>query len=220
MGLVIDKDGVTVFVSKGGMVSSRDMQNAIKTRKTIIYNYAKTKGKEMKENFGCGSNNHGLLASEYTKFTSGSQNLDTCEFVSGSSFCTSMIYSRNVHFSRFSGFCDNLIFCYAPPHHSQNMAFGKNVTIKRFKDIKAIVMDIFGHLRVESNLLKLYASLPASYWSQLASIPEFDNNEVKCITDIDVETFLKKKDQVCIKCEGKEVWISRDSALALKLIEE
>lgn len=172
----------------------------------------------MKENMGCGSNNYGLLASEYSKFTSGSMNLDSCEFVSGSSFCTSMIYSRDVHFTRFSAFCDNVIFCYSPPHHSKNMAFGKKVTPGRFNEIKAEVMNIFKHLRVETNLLNMYKSLPAPYWNQLATIPEFDNSEVKHITDIDVKAFLKKKDQVCIRCEGNEVWISRESAKALKLI--
>ena len=172
----------------------------------------------MKENFCC-TNNRSLLASEYARFSSDCQNLDSCEFIRDSSFCTSMHFSNDVHFSRFSAFCEHLIFCYSAPNHSKYMAFGKQVSPERYNEIRTQVIKIFGHLKVENNLITLYEALPNEYWEKLRTIPEFDNKEVLSITNIDVDAKLQDK-RVTITCEGRDVRISRESAIALNLVKE
>jgi hypothetical protein len=171
-----------------------------------------------KENQSC-RNSTNMYASEYTYFANNSRNLDSCEYIHNSSFSTSMLYCNNVHFCRFSMYCENMIFTYNAPHRSQFMAFGKEVTPARFSQIKSIILDVFEDVYVQKNLCTTYNNVTPKMWRVIADLPEFDNAEVQRITAIDVRERIKD-DKVLIECEGKKVWLSRESALALNLIEE
>ena len=104
-------------------------------------------------------------------------------------------------------------------YQKNNMAFNKQVTTERFREISNKCKTILKDLKLELNKSNWTSEwenkVSKEQWIELSKIPEFDIDIVEKIVGFKPDITSNTVD---ITVEGKTVTISRESAKALNLI--
>jgi hypothetical protein len=113
------------------------------------------------------------------------------------------------------------IFCYSEKYDDNNSfqqkryrAFNKDVGERRYNEIKILINKI---LSKDIKLEDLWNTVTTKQWQELLSIPEAKDFKegFEFISGVKIDL----GDKVKVVCEGKEVFISRESAITLNLLE-
>ena len=96
-------------------------------------------------------------------------------------------------------------------------AWNKDVSEKRYEEILKKCREILKDFKLDprEGWTKEWSKVTASQWKQLSEIKEFDLEITKKITGL---SEIPNEDTVEVTCEGKTVFISKDSAKELNLI--
>ncbi len=111
---------------------------------------------------------------------------------------------------------ENMVFCFGDlssgiGYQSNNCVFNVEVSNEAFAAIKDRVLKIFDGIKLRLNDFK---KVPQEKWVALSKVPHFNRDIVEKIVGFELDL----NPNVRIEVDGKVVYISKESAIALNLI--